>query len=118
MYDKNGKLTVVAQTIFNSGMERLRAGEDALDIAKDLLVQVKLVEFNGDEEKAHNSGKQGYYWWLFVFVAAKLKDIPKTIVAPIGTMSGRLSKQVPNYGMLPITYRESPFLTDRIIAIP
>jgi len=47
MYDKNGKLSPVGQAIFNSGMERLRTGEDALSIAKDLASQVKLVKYEG-----------------------------------------------------------------------
>ena len=47
MYDKNGKLSPVGQAIFNSGMERLRTGEDAFSIAKDLASQVKLVKYEG-----------------------------------------------------------------------
>lgn len=60
MYDKNGKLTLVSQAIFNSGMERLRNGDRPIDIAKDLKVQVKLVEFNGDELEAKQSLRRGY----------------------------------------------------------
>jgi hypothetical protein len=45
MYDKNGKLTLVSQAIFNSGMERLRAHENPSDIVFDLAIQLKLVEY-------------------------------------------------------------------------
>lgn len=47
MYDKNGNLSTVAREIFNSGLERMRSGESAIDIAKDLRVQVKLVKYEG-----------------------------------------------------------------------
>lgn len=48
MYDKNGNLTLVAKEIFNSGLERMRSGESAMNIAKDLQVQIKLVKYEGE----------------------------------------------------------------------
>lgn len=47
MYDKNGNFTTVAREIFNSGLERMRSGESAINIANDLKVQVKLIKYEG-----------------------------------------------------------------------
>lgn len=116
MYDKNGKLSPVGQAIFNSGMERLRNNEDPLSIAKDLKSQVKLVEFNGDFIEAQRSKLRGWYFWLFRNIPSDMRPVvPKAIIAPKGTMTGRFSKAAPPLGAIP--YRESPWLRDRIITI-
>lgn len=98
MLDKNGKLTIIAKAIFDSNMERLRAGDDPIAIAKSLMEQTKIVEYNGSYVQDgiltldyYRSFKNGWYHWVW-----KMQEpitAPKTI--PIVAISGRMSKTWP-----------------------
>lgn len=61
MFDKNGKLTIVAKMVFDQNMERLRAGDSPLEIAKTLHEQLKLVEYNG--QMIDSSGAPTIWFW-------------------------------------------------------
>lgn len=88
MYNKNGNFTPVAQAIYNKNMERLRAGDNPLDIAKSMKEQVQLVEYNGPMEKIYAIGKQGWYWYVFHVLATHEPIKPRK---PMGVTTGRMS---------------------------
>lgn len=43
MYDRNGKLSIVARVIFEANMKRLRSGDSPTEITKSLGEQVKVL---------------------------------------------------------------------------
>lgn len=106
MYDKNGRLTIIAKAVFDANMERLRAGDDPLDIAKSMKEQVQLVEYNGPLEKIHDIQKQGWFWYLFTYLAAK--EPPRLVgFKLIGATTGRMSSTTPDLKTIPNFFIQS-----------
>lgn len=83
MYDKNGKLTIIAKMVFDQNMERLRAGDSPLEIALTLHEQLKLVEYNG--AFIDSSGAPTiWYWAAFKIGQNKWNKMkPRRAVEPV-----------------------------------
>lgn len=110
MYDKNGKLTIIAKMVFDQNMERLRAGDSPLEIAKTLHEQLKLVEYNG--AFIDSSGKPTIWYWAafrigfhhWVWKMQPLVDTQQRF--HLGATTGRMSqfgfdlKAIPGRGTL------------------